>query len=134
MIFYSEGEDRAVCEYTVSDTFAGFPGVVHGGIVASMLDEALVRAFMSKDAGRFMFTARMTVRYRKNVPTGKPIKIVGTVVKDRGRMGESKAELFGPEGDLLAEADGLAVEISEEMESNLDLLGWKVYPDQEEKV
>ena len=101
-----------------------------------MLDEALGRAFMGVDTARFMYTARMTVRYRKNVPSGQPLKIVGTVVKDRGRMGESKAELFGPQGDLLAEAEGLVVEIPEEMHDSeeLEALGWKVYPDQEDKA
>ena len=90
---------------------------------------------MNGDQDRFMYTAKMTVRYRKPVPTGKPLKIVGTILKDRGRMAESKAELFGPDGELLAEAEGLLVNLPEEVldTTNLQELGWKVYPD-EEKV
>jgi acyl-coenzyme A thioesterase PaaI-like protein len=131
LTFYSDGEGRVVSEYIVSKMFEGYPGVVHGGIIASMLDEALGRAFMWGDSYRFMYTARITVRYRKNVPSGQPLRIVGTVVKDRGRMGESKAELFGPYGELLAEAEGLVVEIPEELHDGEELqaLGWRVYPD-----
>lgn len=128
--FYGDGELRAVCEYTISNHFQGFPGVAHGGIVTTILDEALVRAFMTKDPNRFMYTAKLTVRFRKHVPTEQPLKIVGEVVKDRGRMAESKARLYGPEGDLLAEAEALVFTLEEEMQSEqLDNLGWKVYED-----
>ena len=131
--FYSQGEDTAVCNYQVAEQYQGFPGVVHGGIVSCLLDEALVRAFMAGDPNRLMYTARITVRFRHNVPTQQPLKIVGTIVKDRGRMGEAKAELFGPDGELLAEAQGLAVELPEDKftPDAFKALGWKVYPDLE---
>jgi acyl-coenzyme A thioesterase PaaI-like protein len=133
--FYQEG-DAVVVNHVVPDRFQGYPGVVHGGIVASMLDEVLGRVFMIDDPNRFMYTARLTLRYRKPLPTEKPLKIVGKVVRDRGRSAESKAQLFGPDGDLLAEAEGLLVELPEEVYDSTDLeaLGWKVYPDQEESL
>jgi acyl-coenzyme A thioesterase PaaI-like protein len=133
--FFQEKTGSVVVIHTVPDQYQGYPGVVHGGIIASMLDEVLGRVFMSDDHNRFMYTAKMTVRYRKPVPTGKPLKIVGTALKDRGRMAESKAELFGPDGELLAEAEGLLVALPDEVldTTNLEELGWKVYPD-EEKV
>lgn len=130
--FYSEGTHSVSCEYVVPDRFQGFPGTVHGGIVASILDEILVRSFMAGDPNRLMYTAKLTVRYRKPVPIGKKINGVGTVVKDRGRRGEAKAELFGQNGELLAEAEALVVEFpKEEMTEDFEELGWKIYPDKE---
>jgi len=131
LAFYREGEDSIVVNYTVPERFQGYPGVVHGGIVTTMLDEILGRVFMFDDPNRFMFTAKLTTRYRHPVPIGEPLKMVGSVVKDRGRIAEAKAELFGPDGDLLAEAEGLLVALPEDtldMEA-ADALGWKVYPD-----
>ena len=133
--FYQDGDD-VVANHVVPEHFQGYPGVVHGGIVASMLDEVLGRVFMIDDPNRFMYTARLTLRYRKPVPTEKEIKMVGSLVRDRGRSAQSKAELFGPEGDLLVEAEALLVELPQEIHdsSELESLGWKVYPDQEESL
>ena len=133
LTFYSDGPDKVVSEYTVPEHFQGYPGVVHGGIVSTMLDEVLGRVFMNGDHDRFMYTARMTTRYRHPVPVGQPLKMVGRVVKDRKRVAEAKAELFGPDGDLLAEADALLVSLPQEVmdSEDLDALGWKVYPDEE---
>jgi acyl-coenzyme A thioesterase PaaI-like protein len=132
--FYDHGPGKVVCEHTVQEQFNGYPGVVHGGIVAAMLDETLARAFFSGSPERFMYTAKLTTRYRKPVPTGKPIRLEGEVLKNRGRIGEARAKLYGPGGDLLAEADGMLVDIPEDVlqKDNLDELGWKVYPDEEE--
>lgn len=128
--FYGDGELRVVCEYIISDQYQGFPGIAHGGIVTTLLDEALVRAFMTKDPNRFMYTAKLTVRFRKQVPTEQLLKIEGEVVKDRGRMGESKAKILGPDGDILAEAEALVVALEEEMQpERREELGWKVYED-----
>jgi acyl-coenzyme A thioesterase PaaI-like protein len=132
--FYQEDDDTIVVDYTVPDHYQGYPGVVHGGIITSMMDEILGRVFMIDNPNRFMFTAKLITRYRKPVPTETPLKMIGKIVKDRGRIAESKVELFGPDGALLAEAEGLMVGLPEDVLENLDreALGWKVYPDEEE--
>jgi acyl-coenzyme A thioesterase PaaI-like protein len=63
--FYEIGPAKLEAEYTVPDHFQGYPGIVHGGIVATMLDEVLGRVVMIGDHSRFMMTARLEVRYRK---------------------------------------------------------------------
>ena len=89
---------------------------------------------MTGDTNRFMATAKLTTRYRKPVPTEKPIRIVGRIVDDRGRVAEARAEIIGPDGEVLAEAEGLMVALSEEALRAIDAeaLGWRVYPDEEE--
>lgn len=134
LTFYNAGIGKVKCSYSVPEHFNGYPGVTHGGIVAAMLDETLARAFFSIDPDRFMYTAKLTTRYRKPVPTGKPIRLEGEVIKDRGRIGEARAYLYGPEGDLLAEAEAMLIDIPEDVfdKDDFDRLGWKVYQDDEE--
>jgi acyl-coenzyme A thioesterase PaaI-like protein len=117
--------------YTVPERYQGFPGVVHGGIVAAMLDEVCARADMGVEPPRFMYTARLEVRYRKNVPVEQPLRIVGKVVKSKSRISTSSGVIYGPDGDVLAEADALLVDVPQESLEGADLeaLGWKVYPE-----
>lgn len=119
--------------YIAPDHFQGYPGVLHGGIVAAILDEISGRAHIgSAEDPRFMFTAKLEIKYRKNVPTGRRLKIIGRAGRLRSRMAEAWAGIYDEEtGELLAEADALHVNVPEDQFdiSRLDELGWKVYPE-----
>lgn len=118
--------------YTAPDHFQGYPGILHGGIVASILDEISGRALMGEPSSpRFMFTGRLQVKYRKNVPTGKPLRIIGKAMKSKGKSAEGWAGIYDQEGNLLAEASALLIDLPKETidTANLDELGWKVYPE-----
>jgi acyl-CoA thioesterase FadM len=80
---------------------------------------------------RFMVTAKLEVKYRKNVPIGRPLRIVGKTVKTKGRLAEGWAGIYDETGTLLAECKTLLVNIPAEMTNNVDpeALGWKIYPD-----
>lgn len=118
--------------YTAPEHFQGYPGVLHGGIVASILDEISGRALMGDPSEpRFMFTGKLEVKYRKNVPVGKPLKIIGKAGNSKGKMAEGWAGIYDEHGTLLAEAKTLLIDVPEEMldSASLEELGWKVYPD-----
>jgi acyl-coenzyme A thioesterase PaaI-like protein len=129
--FYESGPGEVTAEYTVPEHFQGYPGVVHGGIVAAMLDEITGRVHMGVEPPRFMYTARLEVRYRKNVPVGQPLRLVGRAGKSRGRTAGATGAIYDHEGSLLAEADAILVDVPKDVLENVDLesLGWKVYPD-----
>jgi len=129
--FYETSPGEVVVEYTVPEQFQGYPGVVHGGVVAAMLDEVTGRVHMGGYPPRFMFTARLDVRYRKNVPIGEPLRIVGHAGKSKERIAIATAQIYGPDGDLLAEAEAMLVNVPDGLAEQVDLeaLGWKVYPD-----
>lgn len=129
---YQTGPSVIETAYTAPEHFQGYPGVLHGGIVASLLDEISGRAHMGDpSAPRFMFTAKMEIKYRKNVPIGKPLKIIGKAGKSRGKMAEGWAGIYDENGILLAEASTLLVNVPADTldTSILEELGWKVYPD-----
>lgn len=130
--FYEQAPGQVQANVTVPENFQGYPGVVHGGIVAAMLDEITGRSHMGIEPPRFMYTARLEVRYRKNVPVGKPLRLIGTAGKSRGRTAAASGVIYDQEGNILAEADALLVDIPGEVIENTDLeeLGWKVYEDE----
>jgi acyl-coenzyme A thioesterase PaaI-like protein len=129
---YQTGLGEIESSYTAPEHFQGYPGVLHGGIVATILDEISGRAQMGDpSAPRFMFTGKLEVKYRKNVPTGKPLKIIGRAGKSKGKMAEGWAGIYAEDGTLLAEATTLLIDVPQELldTTNLEQLGWKVYPE-----
>lgn len=131
MRFYNTSSTEVISDYTVAEQFQGYPGVVHGGVIAAMLDEITTRAYMGLNTNRFMFTARLNIRYRKNIPVGKPLHLVGKVEKSKSRTATAVGKIFSSEGELLAEAEALLVNVPNELlaSSDLDALGWRVYPE-----
>ena len=86
LTFYEQPDGEVTCDVTLPERYQGYPGIVHGGIVASMLDEIAGRAAMQGNPERFMMTAKLQVRYRKPVPIGQPLRLVGWLSRRRGRL------------------------------------------------
>jgi uncharacterized protein (TIGR00369 family) len=131
LAFYEQEDGAVISEVTLPDRYQGYPGVVHGGIVASMLDEVAGRAAMQGDTARFMMTAKMEIRYRRPVPIGQPLRLVGRLEKRRGRLTTVRGEIRLPDGSLGAEAEALLLDIPDIFDGAADFerLGWRVYPD-----
>ncbi len=131
---YATAPDTVEATYTAPPHFQGYPGVLHGGIVGAIIDELSGRAHMGPDpmAPRFMFTAKLEVKYRRNVPIGRPLRLVGKAGRSRGKAAESWAGIYDHEtNELLAEGNALHVDVPEGQldRSLLSDLGWKIYPD-----
>src|SRR3990170_8174619 len=115
LIMYGDPETGEVnCDYTVPKHFEGYPGIAHGGIVAALLDEVISRVYMVADHNRFMYTAKLTSRFRKHVPVEQPLHMTGSFIKDRGRTAEAQAKIFAQDGELLAEGEALLVALPPE--------------------
>ena len=120
--------------YTAPEHFQGYPGVLHGGIVGAIIDEISGRAHMGSDPNnpRFMFTAKLEVKYRKKVPVGKALKIIGKAVKTKTRSAEAWAGIYDAEtNELLAEGNTLLMNVPDGQldKSILGELGWIVVPE-----
>ncbi|KAA3663673.1 MAG: PaaI family thioesterase [Chloroflexi bacterium] len=128
MTFFDNGDNEVCSNYTVSEAYQGYPGVVHGGVVAAMLDEVVARVAMIKDQHHFMMSVKLEVKYRHPVPTETPLKIVGRVVRLRGRLGKAVGEVILPDGTVAAESSMTLADLPQEMlaSANLDALGWYV--------
>jgi len=128
--FYQSSQTEVSVDFTPPEQYQGYPGVLHGGIVASILDETAGRALMGIFPPRFMFTAKLEIKYRRNIPIGKPLKVIGRAGRDRGRMAESWSGIYNQAGELLAEARALLVDVPSPPDPlELAGFGWKVDPD-----
>ena len=129
MTFFLQDSGEVTSEIVISEDYAGYPGMVHGGNVAAMLDEAAGRAATTDNPNRFAVTSRLAVRYRQPVPTNQLLKVTGRFIKKRGKVSQVYSEIRNEAGELLAEADVVFVDIAEDFTQgeNPERLGWKVY-------
>ena len=130
--FYEVEDGIIETTFIAPEHLQGYPGILHGGIAASILDETSGRALMGDPSSpRFMFTGKLEIRYRKNIPIGKPLRIVGKSIKSRKKTAEGWAGIYNDKGELLAEANALLIDMPHSLlsQSDRDTLGWKVYPD-----
>lgn len=129
--FVDDGDSTVTAEVNVPEQYNGYPGVVHGGIVAAILDEASGRALLARghDVTNLFVTLKMELRYRQPTPTNTPLTAVGSIVK----WGKSHAKVHGelrlPDGTVTAEADCLVArppaEFAERWEPEKPY--WRVY-------
>ncbi len=85
---------------------AGFSGVVHGGLITTVLDEMMAWA-IGVNTRSFAFAAELNVRFLRAVAPGTPLTARAELVENRrGRLFLTRAELLNPEGEVAAEATG----------------------------
>jgi uncharacterized protein (TIGR00369 family) len=90
------------------ETWCGYSGVVHGGILASVFDDAMAWA-VHQNIGSWSVTADFHIRYRKPILVGRKYTAEGRVDETRGRKTRTKARIVDATGDIFAEADALFV-------------------------
>lgn len=96
------GESSA--EVIFRDDFQGWTKVVHGGLLATVLDEAMIYA--AGATGRLCVTGEITVRFIKPASTGTPYALKGRFLEDKGRIVLAESELLDGDGEQLARASG----------------------------
>lgn len=101
-------------EWAPSDRWQSFPGVTHGGVIATVLDEAMSKAIAA--GGSPAFTAELRVRYRQPVVTGEEQYIRGWIVSRRKRMIAAEACITALCGEERAHAWGTFLIAPEERE------------------
>ena len=98
------GSDSYIAKFELATEFGGPPGHAHGGIVATILDEAMSKA--NKLKGRIALTRRIEVDYLRPIPLGKPLVVEGRIGSVRGRASYNHAEIRNGEGAVLARSRG----------------------------
>lgn len=103
--FYSMEDGSVVTLFRFREEHQSFPGRVHGGLAASMLDELGLRAIWAKSSEDvFGVTMSMEVKYRKPVPYGEELAGRGIVVRETPKFAVIRSELLDRGGVCLAEA------------------------------
>jgi uncharacterized protein (TIGR00369 family) len=103
-------EDKSVvCFHSIPASFEGPPGYLHGGIIATLLDETMSKAVRAR--GLTAMTRKLDVEYLRPVPSGAPLRMEGHVTRSEGRKHWTEAIILNAKGSLLAHAKGLFIEV-----------------------
>ena len=94
----------ARAEFTPTDLHQGWSGILHGGIIACILDEAMGNVTLL--AGMKCVTADMKVRLRRQVSIGKSLIITSSITKKNRKLVKTRAAVSLKNGDPIAEATG----------------------------
>lgn len=97
----SEGGEM-IAEWIPESSTEGFDGIVHGGIVSTVLDEAMAKAVVAAELEAL--TAELRVRFRRHVASGSVVKIRGWIDSRNKRIIKTEAELTSLDGTELAHA------------------------------
>lgn len=102
--WYSDIEaGRVRAKVVIPEQFNGYPGFVHGGIVAALLDETSGRATMlDGDNDNLMVTTRLEVKYLLPTPTDQELFLVGWQIKGNKKHAHVAAELQMDDGTVTA--------------------------------
>jgi uncharacterized protein (TIGR00369 family) len=107
--FQLAGDGTVVCIVAISDSLEGPPGYVHGGIIATLLDEVMSKSVRAR--GLTAMTRRMEIDYLRPVRSGEPIRLEGRLVRSEGRKHWTEARILDAGARILAEAKGLFIEL-----------------------
>ncbi len=107
--FLLAADGSVVCLPVVPDTFEGHPGYLHGGIIATLLDETMSKSVRAR--GFTAMTRQMEVDYLRPVPSSTPIRLEGHVTRNEGRKHWTEARILDAERTVLAIGKGLFIEV-----------------------
>jgi uncharacterized protein (TIGR00369 family) len=107
-----EGRQTFVCHFRLTDRYTGPPGHCHGGIIASILDDAMGK--VNKLHHVVALTREMTVEYLKPVPLHTPLRVEGREISKKGRTHINTAEILNEKGEVLARSRGIFIAIDPE--------------------
>ncbi|MBN2725804.1 PaaI family thioesterase [Candidatus Mcinerneyibacteriota bacterium] len=92
VVFETDPAGEARADLVVSPAYQGYTQVTHGGIVATLLDEAMAKACLA--AGLDAFTAEISVKFLKPLPVGSRVRVEGKICTQRHRLITTKAFLY----------------------------------------
>jgi len=106
---YDDEREYFVSHFRLSKRYTGPPGHCHGGIIATILDEAMGK--VNKLRQVIALTSEITINYLKPVPLNKPLRVESHEVKVTGRQHINMAEILNQKGEILARGRGLFIAI-----------------------
>ena len=98
--------------FELDDNYCSYPGTVHGGIIATILDETSGRAILlDNNFERLMVTLKMEIVYKHNTPTHTPLRAIGRILRDGGSRAQVEGEIVLPDGTVTAKCTSILFKI-----------------------
>jgi uncharacterized protein (TIGR00369 family) len=106
-------------EVPFSEDMCGFKGIVHGGILTAVLDEAMGWA-AACNSGRMCVAAELKIRFVRSVLAGENVLVVARMERDRRRIIEASGEITSPDGEVLVRGFGKFMPLDTEQAREVD--------------
>lgn len=110
--FKELSENKVKAEFIPAENHQGYDGIIHGGLTATLLDEAMAHVIGFK--GIKAFTAELNVRFRKAIEIGEKLEIIGYYKKSKESsiavVHYTAAEIFDQNANLKAKAEAKFIE------------------------
>ncbi len=122
--FYELENNEIMAIFTPAPEHQSYPGRLHGGIAATILDETIGRAVMMAHADNIWgVTVNFSMRLRKPVPIDNEIRVVGRITKDEKRFFEGSGEILLADGSVAVEGEGKYLKKNIEKIADFDVEG-----------
>src|SRR6202044_487293 len=108
--FFTDDEQNIVCHFRLASRFAGPPGHAHGGIIATLLDEAMSKANRARNV--LAMTRHMEVDYLRPVPLSVPLTLTPRHTEVQGRRHHCDAQIADASGQVLATGKAVFVAVN----------------------
>lgn len=109
-IFWDDDGEKTAIKIRPDGTWCGYEGIVHGGVIASVFDDAMAWA-VRQTIGGWAVTGEMSVRYMRPVKADQEYTVEGRVDKQSGRRITTVAQMTDGTGKKVAEAKALFIRV-----------------------
>ena len=136
--FYELDGGDLLARFTAGEAHQSYPGRLHGGLAAAMLDETIGRAVMVGNADVWGVTLELTTRFLKPLPLGQELRVLARLTKQTRRGFEGTGEVLLPDGTAAATGVGKYLKLPIEKIADFDVEAqqWRVVtrPDDPDEV
>jgi acyl-coenzyme A thioesterase PaaI-like protein len=109
--FYELENDELLAIFCASDEHQSYPGRLHGGVAAAVLDETIGRAIRMKDRDLWGVTISFNTRFRKPVPLDEELRVIGRIDHVANRYFEGSGEILLKDGSVAVEGKGKFIKL-----------------------
>jgi acyl-coenzyme A thioesterase PaaI-like protein len=135
--FYELENDELVALFTPDLQHQGYPGRLHGGIAAAILDETIGRAVMIKYSQNIWgVTVDFSMRFKKPIPLDEEIRVLARITKDSRKMFEGSGEIILADGTVAITATGkyLKMDINTITDADFEEEAWEIVEDERDPL
>jgi len=119
--FYETADEELIAVFKPKTEHQGYPGRLHGGIAAAVLDETIGRTVMiGKEEEIWGVTLELNIKYKKPIPLDAEIKVKAWLTYEDKRIFKGHGEIYSPDGKIAAYADGRYLRVPIEKIADFD--------------
>ncbi|MEE8324696.1 MAG: PaaI family thioesterase [Candidatus Humimicrobiaceae bacterium] len=119
--FYETDKDELIAVFKPCQEHQGYPGRLHGGIAAAILDETIGRTVtIGKDDDVWGVTLEFSIKFKKPIPLGEELKVVTKLTGDGRRIFKGTGKIVLPDGKVAAIGEGKYMKLPIEKIADFD--------------